>query len=1286
MTALRSIAPICSMLACLVALAACPGGADAERAAAADAQGLDAAPDDASEDVAAAIDGAAPQDVPSDAPMDDAAPDAAAPDVAPEVDVPLPSDVPVIIPDAGLLPCDPPLAMVPDATAVEALQLLVLEPQGGTTGDYRFELVTDASGALVDPLTGVYLAGSVPYVTDEIRVTDTGCIGAATLTITIVEPLIVAPLLVEMPPNEDFTIATAGGSDAIDYSVLVNKSGGVVDAGGHYIAGPVPGRDTVRVLDMGTGKSIDITVDVVEGATVQPLQQRLIVATGHPVVPTLLGGSGHFTAQSGDPEVAAVDGDRIWGVGPGNTVIDYLDDFLGFTAALPIEAVAPLSSPILRKGDGSGAAVLVGPGDIDGDGWEDAVLGFLETDLYAVDAGAVLIYRGGPGGMSLGRVIHGSYQGQGLGRAVAVADLDGDGRGDLIATTTNGVALGGTRGAVSVWPGVAGGLFGEEPSFVLEGSIPGAQFGHRVAACDFNGDGLLDLAVAAPALEDYAAQVIAEDQGAVAIHLNGKTGIAPKAEVVLYGQALVGGAWAARPGMGLGAELAAGDMDGDGACDLFVRGSWPDGPDGETSSPAVLIYRGLPLGQGVSGKGGVAKLPSRVLLGAGGGFGASLAAGDVDGDAWADLVIGHTGAGGGAGAVRVLRGGPLPVGPAAKAEETEGDWWFGGLAGGDGLGARVAVGDADGAPPLDVLVSGLDGELAGGEDGAGVVVAFPGTAGGVPSTTPALIVAGEASGDRFGEAAALVGDVDGDGTPDAVVFAGGADALGPDVGLPYLVHGGETPSRAPLELPGAATGSRFGASLDIVGDVDGDGVPDLVVGAPQLPQEMGPLAGAALLYRGTQGGFEHEPAMIFSGFPGHGAADRLGSSVARIGDFDGDGVGDFAVAGSTGDRPASYDPTVYAVIGKCGAKLEDAGVVAVFRGSALGLPSGTPAFLIHGFQAGQGVTTVLGDFDLDDDGRADLLVGGNAWDRGPLKETGGFMIHRGRAANPDGLITVLCDPELKIQGIEPNERMGWGAARIGDLDLDGCDEIAVGSPGEGNHDEELPVIQQGVVRVIWGWGGPLCPEAPEVTILASGEAGAFAGLSMAGGRFIDDDVMPDLIVGAPAHTHNGDVTGGLFVVPGAYLASLPREALIDGELPLAMLPLVPPDAEGVFLYEGEEPLEGFGGALALLPGIGDDGRAVIVVGTPGGAVAGIPQSGGARVFRFDVASLGPLYGADPLPIAEFGGEAACWRSELGASVAAASVAGRALVVVGGDNACGLGVRNGAAYVLDLGAE
>lgn len=1096
MTALRSIAPICSMLACLVALAACPGGADAERAAAADAQGLDAAPDDASEDVAAAIDGAAPQDVPSDAPMDDAAPDAAAPDVAPEVDVPLPSDVPVIIPDAGLLPCDPPLAMVPDATAVEALQLLVLEPQGGTTGDYRFELVTDASGALVDPLTGVYLAGSVPYVTDEIRVTDTGCIGAATLTITIVEPLIVAPLLVEMPPNEDFTIATAGGSDAIDYSVLVNKSGGVVDAGGHYIAGPVPGRDTVRVLDMGTGKSIDITVDVVEGATVQPLQQRLIVATGHPVVPTLLGGSGHFTAQSGDPEVAAVDGDRIWGVGPGNTVIDYLDDFLGFTAALPIEAVAPLSSPILRKGDGSGAAVLVGPGDIDGDGWEDAVLGFLETDLYAVDAGAVLIYRGGPGGMSLGRVIHGSYQGQGLGRAVAVADLDGDGRGDLIATTTNGVALGGTRGAVSVWPGVAGGLFGEEPSFVLEGSIPGAQFGHRVAACDFNGDGLLDLAVAAPALEDYAAQVIAEDQGAVAIHLNGKTGIAPKAEVVLYGQALVGGAWAARPGMGLGAELAAGDMDGDGACDLFVRGSWPDGPDGETSSPAVLIYRGLPLGQGVSGKGGVAKLPSRVLLGAGGGFGASLAAGDVD----------------------------------------------------------------------------------------------------------------------------------------------------------------------------------------------GDGVPDLVVGAPQLPQEMGPLAGAALLYRGTQGGFEHEPAMIFSGFPGHGAADRLGSSVARIGDFDGDGVGDFAVAGSTGDRPASYDPTVYAVIGKCGAKLEDAGVVAVFRGSALGLPSGTPAFLIHGFQAGQGVTTVLGDFDLDDDGRADLLVGGNAWDRGPLKETGGFMIHRGRAANPDGLITVLCDPELKIQGIEPNERMGWGAARIGDLDLDGCDEIAVGSPGEGNHDEELPVIQQGVVRVIWGWGGPLCPEAPEVTILASGEAGAFAGLSMAGGRFIDDDVMPDLIVGAPAHTHNGDVTGGLFVVPGAYLASLPREALIDGELPLAMLPLVPPDAEGVFLYEGEEPLEGFGGALALLPGIGDDGRAVIVVGTPGGAVAGIPQSGGARVFRFDVASLGPLYGADPLPIAEFGGEAACWRSELGASVAAASVAGRALVVVGGDNACGLGVRNGAAYVLDLGAE
>ena len=78
--------------------------------------------------------------------------------------------------DAGPVECDPPLGFTQEEYFSAAYDLVVLEPTGGT-GNYRFELVENNSDAIVNALTGAYLAGSVEDVVDRVRLWDTGCIG-----------------------------------------------------------------------------------------------------------------------------------------------------------------------------------------------------------------------------------------------------------------------------------------------------------------------------------------------------------------------------------------------------------------------------------------------------------------------------------------------------------------------------------------------------------------------------------------------------------------------------------------------------------------------------------------------------------------------------------------------------------------------------------------------------------------------------------------------------------------------------------------------------------------------------------------------------------------------------------------------------------------------------------------------------------------------------------------------------------------------------------------------------
>jgi glycosylphosphatidylinositol phospholipase D len=151
------------------------------------------------------------------------------------------------------------------------------------------------------------------------------------------------------------------------------------------------------------------------------------------------------------------------------------------------------------------------------------------------------------------------------------------------------------------------------------------------------------------------------------------------------------------------------------------------------------------------------------------------------------------------------------------------------------------------------------------------------------------------------------GDIDGDGLADLLVGAPGVDLEGSDIGQAFLFHGpltadGEAPDLAAATLRGEFNGDLAGSAVDGGVDVDGDGAPDLLVGAPGHDQ-VGSGAGLSYLVYGPVSG---EVELKFSGASVEARArrDASGTSVALVGDANGDGFGDLLIGSPGVDDPA----------------------------------------------------------------------------------------------------------------------------------------------------------------------------------------------------------------------------------------------------------------------------------------------------------------------------------------------------------------------------------------------
>ena len=388
-----------------------------------------------------------------------------------------------------------------------------------------------------------------------------------------------------------------------------------------------------------------------------------------------------------------------------------------------------------------------------------------------------------------------------------------------------------------------------------------------------------------------------------------------------------------------------------------------------------------------------------------------------------------------------------------------------------------------------------------------------------------FILNGINSGDESGSSVASAGDVNGDGIDDLIIGAVGAASAGQS----YVIFGSKSSWSSPISLlslngnngftiNGISGGGQSGHSVASAGDVNGDGIDDLIIGA-----ESAASAGQSYVIFGSKSSWSSPISLLSlngnNGFilNGISAGDQSGYSVASAGDVNGDGIDDLIV----GAPLASSTGQSYVVFGNKGP-----------WSSPISLSSlnGNNGFILNGINASDHTGfSVANAGDVNGDGIDDLIVGAQNGAPGGAGKSYVVFGSKNGWSSPISLLSLNGANGFILNGINSNDQSGWSVATAGDVNGDGIGDLIVGA--------HIASSGAGQSYVVFGskvpWSSPFSLSSLNGAngfILNGINPGDESGSSVASAGDINGDGIDDLIVGAPTAS---SATGRSYVVFGS---------------------------------------------------------------------------------------------------------------------------------------------------------